>query len=447
MKNKIFGTDGIRGIANTQVSANLAFNIAKALAIYIINTKTENEKPKVILGCDTRKSCHMLTSAMCAGLTSMGVNVTQVGIVPTPAVGYLTKEFGFDFGIMVTASHNSKEYNGIKIINKNGLKLTDEQQEELTKIFEQVDDYLPCLPEQIGVIKFKDEYQKYWADYMISCINCSLNGLRIGLDCAFGASYKLAPYIFKKMGAVVECFNCEDKGEKINLNCGANNPQFLEVKLKEEKLDIAFAFDGDADRVVVVTSDAYKLKGDEMLYLIAKYFKQTNDLKNNIFATTILTNYGLDKSLTKLGINVERVAVGDRSLQKIMCEQDILVGGEDNGHIILGKYDMGSNGLLCALFLSKMLKEGMNLKKELEEYKPFTQVKIDVNVSQRQKQLCNSAFIKALITELEQELEQNGRIIVRPSGTEMVIRILVEGINAMQVEKIAKELENHIKKL
>lgn len=447
MKNKLFGTDGVRGVANTQISAKLAFNLAKAVSIYLSNTKPENEKPKVVIGEDTRVSCDMIRSALCAGLNSMGVDVVLAGVIPTPAINYLVKEFGFDIGIMITASHNSSEYNGIKITDKNGFKLTDEQEDEITEIFEQVDEFLPCAADQIGTTVIQEELQKYWADYIVESATCSLNGLRVGLDCANGASFKVAPYIFKKMGATVVCFNCEDKGEKINFNCGANYPQFLELKLKEQNLDIAFAFDGDADRVCAIKGNGERILGDEIMFLMAKYFKKKNKLNQSIFATTILTNFGFDKSLNKFGIKVKRVDVGGKSLQKIMENEELNLAGEDNGHIIIADVGMCSDGILSAIYLCKMLKEGVKFEEELKDYIPFYQTKINVPVSQRQKQLNKSAKLLAVISELEEDLGQDGRIVVRPSGTEMVIRVLVEGVDKFQVEKIAKELTSLIEKL
>lgn len=441
---KIFGTDGVRGLANTQITCELAFNIGKAVAIYAAK-KCSQIKPKILVVRDTRTSGDMLQCAICAGITSMGIDVVTTEILPTPAVHVLVKKRFSSMGVMITASHNPPEYNGIKIINELGLKLSDEEETEIEQILADISNYLPCDPSDVGVITFDDELPMTFAEYELKALSENLEGISICLDCANGATYQMAPYIFKRAGAKIDVINDESDGVKINVNCGSTHIEQLSEYIKDKNFDLGFAFDGDGDRMIAVLGDGTVLGGDEMIFLTTYYYADKKILNNNVFATNIITNCGIDKSLEKFGVKVERItAVGGKPLQKIMIEKNINLAAEDNGHIIFGNYNHCSDGIICGLILSLMVKQNYNLKDILKKYIPFKQCKVDVNISERQKQIYLSGGINEIINDFEHKLKDDGRIVVRPSGTEPLIRIMVEGTDFETIEKIANKLKDSI---
>lgn len=442
---KLFGTDGVRGVANSQLTPKMAFNIAKAVAIYA-SKDVVGRKPKVIVSRDTRVSGNMIAASVCAGLTSMGVDAEMVGILPTPSVHVLVKQKYADMGIMITASHNPGEYNGIKIVNKFGMKATDEDEAEIEQLVCDIEKFSPCDALQVGKIFYNEDLPLVFADYQLSVLKSDLSGVSVCLDCANGATYKIAPYIFQKAGATVDAINATKDGEDINAGCGSTHPELLAEYLKSKKSDIGFAFDGDGDRMIAVLGDGTILQGDEMMFLLAYYFNDKKMLKHNLFATNQITNMGFDKSLEKLGVKVKRInEVGGKPLQKFIMDEDINLAAEDNGHIIFGDFNVCSDGIISGLVLSEMLKQGYNLKEILKLYNPYKQEKLNVKINDMQKQAFKDGKMDDVILDIEKKLGERGRVVVRLSGTEPLIRFMAEGeddaiagINEMLKEIILK---------
>lgn len=424
---KLFGTDGVRGIANSQITCELAYKIAKAVALYA-KKDVSTKKPKIIVSRDTRVSGNMIAAAVCAGLTSMGCDAEMVGILPTPSVHVLVKQKYADMGIMITASHNPGEYNGIKVINKFGMKVTDEDEAAIEQLFFDIDKYSPADALGTGRIVYNENLPMVFADYQLSVLKSKLSGVSVCLDCANGATYEIAPYIFRKAGAVVDCINATKDGADINAGCGSTHPELLAEYIKSKKSDIGFAFDGDGDRMIAVLGDGTILQGDEMMFLLAYYFNDKKMLKHNMFATNQITNMGFDRSLEKYGVKVRRIKeVGGKPLQKVITEEDINLAAEDNGHIIFGDFNVCSDGIISGLVLSEMIKQGYDLKEILKNYKPYKQEKLNVTINERQKQAFKEGKLDNAISEIEQKLGDRGRIVVRLSGTEPLVRLMAEG--------------------
>ena len=445
MQNKVFGTDGIRGIANTQISANLAFFVGKTLAIYLLEKK--QHPLKIIVGRDTRTSGDMLCCAFCAGFMSMGGDVLNVGILPTPALSFLVTKTEADAGVMLTASHNPAEYNGIKIFDEKGLKIDEQVEIKLEKILGDIQNFLP--DQKVGRLQIDEDLCKLWADYLMQKMgNLNLRDYKIMIDCANGASFRAIPYVLKTLGAIVDCKNVDSKGDNINKSCGSTHIENFASLVGKSNCDIAFAYDGDADRVIIVTNKGQVLTGDEILYIFAKYLHSKNELKNDTLITTVMTNYGVEKSLNKLGINTLRVKVGDKYVLQKMLEQDCNLGGEESGHIILGDYNLSADGLLATLFLLKIMTEREGTVEELlKGLNKYNTARIDLKVSDRQKILVQNGGMEELVQRFADELAENGRIVLRASGTESVVRILVEGEDLQLISSIAENLEQAVKEL
>ncbi len=438
--HKLFGTDGVRGIANIEISAQLAFDLGKALAIYI---DKKGETKKVLIAKDTRPSGDMLSFALCAGLNSMGVDAVCVGILPTPSVHFLVPDQQAGAGVVITASHNPANYNGLKMVNHLGHKFSDQEEAELERIYADLDNYLPCEPNQIGRTREGSELQKLWVDRLTGLASNSLDGVKIILDCACGASLCAAPYVLRELGASVTATAADTK-TGINDGCGSTHPENLIAKMKQGGFDLGFSFDGDADRVAAFLGNGEMINGDVLMFACAKYLKTKGKLSKDTMVTTHITNFGLDESLENYGISVERVAVGGKSIQEKMLSDQLNFGAEDNGHISWGDYNFCSDGIFTAVMVSQMWAEGV-LESMLEGYRAYNQAKVNVAINERQRQRMGE--LEPLIQQLECELAHNGRIVVRPSGTEALIRVLVEGRDQAQIDRIAQLLKEAVVKL
>ena len=446
MSKKLFGTDGIRGIANEKLTAQLAFNMGQAFAVSL--SKNANFK-KVIVGRDTRISGQMLSCAFVAGLNSMGFSAILPGILPTPALSYLTKTLDVDGGVMITASHNPAEHNGLKFYNSNGEKLSLAQQAELEETYFNIDSCLGCAPLEIGGMDFDEDLLKLWVDHVESTLDIkSLNGFKIALDTANGAGFAVIPYVFKMLGAQVICYNNKNDGININRDCGSTHMEKFVAECVANNVDYGFSFDGDADRMMAVTKDGKIIDGTDMMYIFAKYLKEKNLLKDDILVTTIVTNCGLENSLHDLGINVLRTQVGGIHIQTEMLKNSYNLGGEENGHIMVGDVNSESCGLTSSLFLLKIIIEKNESASELLKGLERTLIaSSNVYVSERQKQEVAKGVLNDLVNELETELGNSGRIVLRPSGTECLIRTLVEGDDQDKIDKINNILENAVKNI
>ncbi|MGB9678786.1 MAG: phosphoglucosamine mutase [Thermoanaerobacteraceae bacterium] len=442
---RLFGTDGVRGVANSELSPQLAFDLGRAGA-YVL---TENaHKPKIIVGKDSRISGDMLECALSAGLTSVGAEVISVGIIPTPAVAYLTKLYKADAGVMISASHNPVEYNGIKFFNKDGYKLPDDVEDKIEKII--TDRYVLPSPTGTG-IGLRKEYENAHRDYiefLKSTIDVDLKGLKIVLDCAYGASSTIAPILFKELGADVVLYGDKPEGEKINVNCGSTHPQKLQDLVIKNKADVGFAFDGDADRLIAVDEKGNIVDGDHIMAICSIDLKRQNKLKNNTVVATVMSNIGLDIALKERDINIIKTKVGDRYVLEEMIKGNYSIGGEQSGHIIFLDLNTTGDGEITALILSAIIKKSNKKLSELALCMvSYPQVLINAKVKNELKyKYMEDQDIKKEIENLENEMKEQGRVLIRPSGTEPLVRVMVEGKDHNRINQMAQELANLIEK-
>ena len=441
MQNLIFGTDGIRGIANTQVSANLVFFVGRALAVKILQNGKSIKK--VIVGKDTRVSGDMLFCALSAGLLSMGIDIINVGLCTTPALSYLTKYTNSDYGMIITASHNPANHNGIKIFNSFGLKVMPKFEEEIRQILSDIDSYLPT--EKVGKIYNKTELIRCYTQHILDNIKyVNASNYKIAIDCANGAGSKIIPYVYKKLLRNCTCFNCSTNGQDINKECGSINTKKF-CSIVKQRFDVGFSFDGDADRVVVVQKDGSVLSGEMLLYIISKYYKQNNLLKKDCIVTTILTNMGIINALKDIGIDAYCVDVGDKHIMQKMLNEGVNIGAEESGHIILKDIVPSADGMLAGLVLLKIFCElKFDIQNYINELKVYNNIKENVIVTEKQKAIFNTGVLRQYVKTLEKEMQDGGRIIVRSSGTECAIRILIEGKNQKLMQDIASKLKEKI---
>ncbi len=441
---RLFGTDGVRGAANSELTPKLAYELGRAGAFVL----TEGHLPKILIGCDTRISADMLEAALTSGMCSVGAQVYTAGIIPTPAVAYLVRKYGFDAGVVISASHNQFSDNGIKFFNKDGYKLSDELEDKIESL---INDGLDSIPSPIGEkIGFKVECEDALTDYVSflkSTLDLDFEGLRIGLDCANGATYEVAPLVFFDLKAHVIAINNQPNGTNINENCGSTHMEAISELASEERFDVSFAFDGDGDRVLAVDENGETVDGDEIMTILGNHFKSTGKLKNNTIVATVMSNLGFFKMGEAQDINIVQTKVGDRYVLENMLQNGHNLGGEQSGHVILLDYNTTGDGLLTALQLVSVMKE---TKKPLSELKKLITVLPQVIVNakvpnDKKKAALENDTVKAAITELEEKLKGNGRVLIRPSGTEPVIRVMLEGSDKDELttdaQRIAKLLE------
>ncbi|MFN3406467.1 MAG: phosphoglucosamine mutase [Caldimicrobium sp.] len=445
---ELFGTDGIRGEANIYpLTPEIALKVGRAVG-YLFKNKN-NHTHKVIIGKDTRLSCYLFENALTAGLCSVGVNVYLIGPIPTPGVAFLTEDMRADAGIMISASHNPYYDNGIKIFDSKGFKLSEELEQEIEKlVFDSSFENIRAQKEKIGrVYRIKDAIGRY-AVHLKSVVPQEINfeGVKVGIDCANGACYLVAPLVFEELGATVKSLACEPNGININKNCGALFPENIKRLLLQEKLDIAFALDGDGDRIAVIDDKGNLWDGDDLLALFVNYFKEKNLLKNPIIIGTLMTNQGLEEFLRNKEITLYRTAVGDKYVVSAMRQFNALLGGETSGHIIFLDKSSTGDGLLCALRLLSILKEK---DKALSEFYPpfekYPQILINVKIKEK-KPLKEIEGLENKMKIAQEKLKGKGRIIIRPSGTEFKYRVMVEAKNRELAEEIAKDLAEYIQK-
>ena len=443
---RLFGTDGIRGIANSELTCELALQIGRATAMVL--SGSDSKRLKVLIATDTRISSGMLKSAIAAGLCSVGADVLELGVLPTPAVAYLMKKYGYDAGIMVSASHNPCEYNGIKIFKSDGYKLPDELEERIEAII--LDSTI--LPDvkigsDVGRIDFCDTAKADYIEHLLSTVDSDFSGIKIALDCANGSSAFTAHELFNQLGADFKILSAVPDGININLDCGSTHIESLQKFVKENKCDAGFAFDGDADRVIAVDENGDIVDGDKIVAICAAYLKSNNKLNKNTAAVTVMSNMGFHNFCSSQGINVKVTAVGDRYVLESMLEGGYSVGGEQSGHVIFLDYATTGDGQLTAIQLLKILKEsGKKLSELGSEIEIFPQVTQNVNVSNIGKvRYSSDDEIKKAIASAEAELGNSGRVLVRVSGTEPLVRVMVEGRNEKLIKRLADEIAAVIK--
>ncbi len=443
--SKLFGTDGVRGVANKELSVELAYKLGKAGAFVL--SKEENA-PKILVGSDSRISGDMLEAALISGMCSIGANVFCAGVISTPAIAYLTKTQGFDCGVMISASHNPYEYNGIKFFNKDGFKLDDQIQDEIEDIILNNKELPLATGKNIGT---KSDYKKgeeLYIDYLVSTTKSNLKGKTVVLDCANGASSFVAPKVFEKLGATVIATSNTPNGVNINENCGSTHPENLCKAVIENNADCGFAFDGDADRIIAVSHKGEIVDGDKMISFCAKHLKEQGKLKGNTAVVTIMSNMGLFKAMEQNGIETKQTKVGDRYVLEEMLKGNYSIGGEQSGHIIFLEHATTGDGVLSAVQITTVMDEsGKTLEELSHTMEIWPQVLINAKVqSGKQKTYPDYPEIMERIDILNKAYEGNGRLVIRPSGTEPVIRVMIEGQDLDKITKDAKDLADFIEK-
>ncbi len=438
VKNKYFGTDGFRGEANIGLNSLQAYKVGRFLGWYYSKLLNEKGKigvrPRVIIGKDTRRSSYMLEYSIAAGLSASGADVYMLHVTTTPSISYITRLEEFDCGIMITASHNPYYDNGIKVINQYGEKLDDETTSLIEAYLDGdmkriglMDKDIPfAVKDRIGCIVDYFVGRNRYIAYLISLVSHSYKNFRIGLDCANGSSWMIAKAVFSALGAQVETTGVEPNGLNINENCGSTHIENLQKLVKEKHLDFGFAFDGDCDRCFAVDEKGEIVNGDKILYILAKRLKSRGMLNKNTVVSTIMSNTALVQSLEKLGIKSVQTTVGDRFVYESMQQNDYSLGGEESGHIILKKYATTGDGLLSAIMLTEEICDTkLSLSKLHEDMKLYPQHLLNIKV-QDKKAVLNDAMVKLAVKEVEQIIGNNGKVLLRASGTEPVVRIMIE---------------------
>ena len=434
---KYFGTDGIRGIAGESLTADLSFKVGKALGKLLTEKK---EHPKVVIGRDTRISCDMIEQALTAGLTSTGVNVMTVGTIPTPAIAYLTKTIETDSGIMISASHNPYQDNGIKIFGPDGFKLTDEQELEIESLIDNSEQIKNASFEKIGKLYGGSELSQKYVQHIKQSISGDLSDIKIALDCANGATTGVAPYIFGDLEADIETIGCQPNGININDNVGSTKIDTISAFVKENNVDVGFAFDGDGDRVLAVDANGNIVDGDKIMFILAKHLKEQGELKDNMVVSTVMSNIGFYKAIEENGLQSVKTAVGDRYVVEEMRNNNYSLGGEQSGHIILMNYATTGDGILTAVKLASIIKStGKSLEELASEVSIYPQKLVNIKVIDKKAAMEDSEIL-AECEKVEKELEGNGRILLRASGTENLIRVMVEASSDELTDKYCEQV-------
>lgn len=440
---KYFGTDGFRGEANKNLNVYHAFKIGRFVGDYF--KEGNNGNGKILIGKDTRRSSYMFENALCAGITSSGSNAHIMHVTPTPSVSYITKTEDFDCGIMITASHNPYFDNGIKIINSEGEKMENSFLEKLEAYIDSdIEDIDLAVGDNIGrTVDFIGGRNRYIA-YLIQTVTRSFEGIKVGLDCANGASFTIAKPVYDALGADTFVINADPNGFNINNDAGSTHIENLQKYVVDNNLDIGFAFDGDADRCIAVDNKGNVVDGDSILYLSAKHMKKEGSLKSNTVVTTVMSNIGLYKAFDELGIDYVKTAVGDKYVHAEMEENGYELGGEQSGHIIYKKFANTGDGILTSLkIMEAMIEAKTDLNALTKDLKIYPQELVNVKVKSKEECLENKEVL-GKISEIENKLGDSGRVLVRASGTEPLVRVMVEAETDDLAKSCVEEIVNQI---
>ena len=441
---RMFGTDGVRGIANKELTSQMAYNLGRAGA-YVLTEGAH--KPKILVGKDTRISGDMLEAALVAGILSVGAEAIILGVIPTPAVAHLTRKYRADAGVMISASHNPVEYNGIKFFDNKGYKLPDELEDEIQRVIESGFEGVPSpVGADIGSSQVEVGALDDYIDFAKETIAVNLKGLKVALDCANGAVYKAAVRAFRELGAEVYIINDNPDGTNINEKCGSTHPEELMDYVVRKGCQVGFAFDGDADRCLAVDEKGNLVNGDFILALCGKHLKEINRLKDDTVVVTVMSNLGLDIAFKEMGINCLKTKVGDRYVLEEMIKGNYVLGGEQSGHIIFSKYNSTGDGLVTALQIASIVKKNTKPLSELcSIMKELPQVLVNAVVPNEKKNIyLEDKEIVDEIHRIESVLDGRGRVLIRPSGTEPLVRVMLEGENQEEIDKLAHNLANMI---
>lgn len=448
---KYFGTDGIRRIANTELTPELVYKVAKAGA-YALSKHTDHA-PTILIGRDTRLSGTLIESAMTAGFLSYGANVKQLGVIPTPGVAYLTKRLKADASVVISASHNTYEFNGVKYFSNKGMKIPDEIEEEIEEIIDSGKlDELTAISDKIGIAENREDLLEEYIFFFRKIFeekieNYNKENFKVGLDVANGATYKVAEQVFNKLGIDFIITNNEPNGININNNCGSTHLENLKKLVLEKHLNLGIAYDGDGDRCLAIDENGNEVDGDTLLAIFANYLKEKGKLKKDTVVATVMSNLGLKKFAKNNNLNFAETKVGDRYVLETMLKEGYNLGGEQSGHIILLDYNPTGDGILTSLMLIQiMLEKNSSLSELCKIIKKYPQVLINTKVDNNKKQdYATNEDIQNEVKKLQDEFKDNGRVIVRASGTEPIIRVMIEGENQEEIEEKAQKLANLIK--
>lgn len=437
---RMFGTDGVRGVANEELTPLLAMQLGQAGA-YVLS-RENNHKPTIMVGCDTRLSGDMLANALMAGACSVGANVVYLGILPTPAVAYLTNKYKVDAGVVISASHNPMEFNGIKFFDGSGYKLPDALEDEIEALIKSnMAGISMPIGTGIGKIKYRTDAREEYINHDIKCVDVDLSGIKMVVDCAEGASSYTAVEAMQQLGATVIPIHNNPDGTNINAGCGSTHMDELRARVMAEKADIGVAFDGDADRFLAVDEKGNKIDGDQIMAIVGKHMKEKGQLKKNTIVATIMSNLGFFKMGEREHIRIDQTRVGDRYVLEHMKEIGANLGGEQSGHVIFLDENTTGDGLLTALHLLQVMVETKKPLSELSQVMTvMPQALENATVPNHKKEAyLDYPEIRDAIDQLEKEFAGNGRVLIRPSGTEPLVRVMIEGSD---LEKITIEAKN-----
>ncbi len=444
---RLFGTDGVRGVANTELTCELAFQLGKSSAFVL--AEEARHIPKIIIGKDTRRSGDMLEKALAAGICSTGAKAVCLGVISTPAVAHLIRTYEADAGIVISASHNPAEYNGIKIFNAKGYKLSDNMEERIERIILDNKEEIPTPSgDKVGTVLERPDAKEDYISFLLNTVDSSFEGMKIALDCANGAAYETAPRIFRELGAEVLVINDSPDGLNINKNCGSTHMEMLKAYVVNNQCDAGLAFDGDADRVLAVDENGMTVDGDRIMGIIGLELKKQGRLANSTIVATVMSNLGLDIMAKANGISLEKTKVGDRYVLEQMLKNGHILGGEQSGHIIMLDYNTTGDGQMTALQLVQTIKKtGKSLADLASVMQVFPQVLRNAKVQNKNKHTyMEDIEIAKKCRDLEETFCGEGRVLIRPSGTEPLVRVMIEGKDQNYITAKAEELAILIEK-
>lgn len=442
---RLFGTDGVRGIANEELTPLMAMQLGQAGA-YVL-TKETKHKPTIMVGCDTRISGDMLANALMAGVCSVGANAVYVGVIPTPAVAYLTKKYKVDAGVVISASHNPVEFNGIKFFNGDGYKLSDELEDEIEALIKNnMAGVKFPTGSSVGKIKYRNDAREEYINHAVQSVPVDLKDLKIVVDCAEGASFYTSVEALKDLGGQIIAIHNNPDGTNINANCGSTHMQELQARVVYEKANVGLAFDGDADRMLAVDENGNVVDGDQIMAIIGNHMKSQGKLKQDTIVATVMSNLGFYMMAKEQGLTIEQTKVGDRYVLERMREIDASLGGEQSGHVIFLEENTTGDGLLSALHLLQVMADTHKPLSELAsimKVMPQALVNAKVPTHKKDKYMEYPEIAKA-IEELEGKFQGEGRVLIRPSGTEPKVRVMIEGKDQQVIEREARKLADLI---
>lgn len=445
---RLFGTDGVRGVANEELTPTLAMQLGQAGA-YVLS-KENAHKPTIMVGCDTRISGDMLANALMAGACSVGANVVYVGVVPTPAVAYLTKKYKVDAGVVISASHNPVEFNGIKFFDGNGYKLPDSLEDEIEALIQSgMKEIKFPVGSRVGKIKYRTDAKEEYINHAIRAVNVNLDRMKIVVDCAEGAAYYTSVEALKELGADVVAIHNNPDGTNINANCGSTHMEELKARVVYEKAQVGLAFDGDADRLLAVDENGEVVDGDQIMAIVGLHMKKQGKLNKDTIVATIMSNLGFFLMGEKNQIHMEQTKVGDRYVLERMREIGASLGGEQSGHVIFLDENTTGDGLLSALHLLQVMADtGKSLSELKQVMEVLPQALVNAKVPNHKKEnYMDYPEIAEAIAALEKQFAGEGRVLIRPSGTEPLVRVMIEGKDQALIEREAGKLAELIQNI